>query len=592
MPTGKRQQALRLFADVARRLGKKYGVSQMSVSHRCTDELLTRAYRCLCLVVHPDKGGDTADFQELQRAYQVWMHGSRKPGPMPGESTASSSTPCAASTLVAVFTNGDTPARDHVELTAYQSPGAPKPPVFRIRTEAVLLTFNVGQVDNSVWRRFLAHVHASKRGWKVKNWSATLEALVDGALHTHLMLQFFCAGDVASSSFAFEGVKPNARPSYSDYLGEHFSKRNPQVSFDRGFFYVWADKKGTVRLPDGSICVAGDYAPVWTGTKKKYKVMRKWPQSLWEAHKLTHEVWDEYLFLSRQAVVGAKRNLDAVQEHEREHAEDKEMIKVVKRIRGNPELYRPFIKVPEAEQWLAKFGKDALRFPILLILGASFVGKTEWAKSLFQNHLELKIGPLTHFPEKMRTFSRYLHDGVVIDDVRDMEFLAQHQHVLQGKYDERVEFASTPGGQCAYRRWLYAVPFVVTVNYSTSNLDYLRTHDWLSKRDNVVVVELLKPPVEPAVGPAALPAQPSVAPPAEAMQEWSVADVKTLLFSRDLRGLAEACFACDVNGADLAALNESTVATDLRLKPLQARKRMSARAAFLSGRVGDGRTGR
>ena len=94
------------------------------------------------------------------------------------------------------------------------------------------------------------------------------------------------------------------------------------------------------------------------------------------------------------------------------------------------------------------------------------------------------------------------------------------------------------------------------------------------------------------MGPAALPAQPSVAPPAEAMQEWSVADVKTFLFSRDLRGLAEACFACDVNGVDLAALSESTVATDLRLKPLQARKLMSAWASFLSGQVGDGRTGR
>ena len=43
-------------------------------------------------------------------------------------------------------------------------------------------------------------------------------------------------------------------------------------------------------------------------------------------------------------------------------------------------------------------------------------------------------------------------------------------------------------GGCAYERDLYAVPFAVTANYSTKNLDFPETHDFLSKKENRVLV--------------------------------------------------------------------------------------------------------
>ena len=477
-----------------------------------------------------------------------------------------------------------------VRETAGPPPRAPA--TFRIHNVAVLLTYSLGQPSTCVWPRFLKFVRSSRKKWSLRHWSATLEETDHGAMHAHLMIQFLDRADVPSTVFAFDGVKPNARPAWADYLGEAFSTRNPQPSFDRGFFYVWADKVGTMRMPDDTICVDGDYAPAWTGSRKKYKPQRKWAQALWEAHKLSHDVYDDLLFKTRQGVVGAKRNLDAVREHEYEQAEQAEMAAVAKRIRGNRELLRPFLQVPEAEQWLDHFQKDALRFPILLVLGPSFVGKTEWSKSLFKNPLELKVGTLQHFPEKMREFHRGVHDGVVLDDVRDLDFLAQHQHVLQGKYDTRVEFATTPGGQCVYRRWLYRVPFVATVNYSTANLGYLRTHDWLKKKENCVLVEFQQPPVEPPQGLAQLPVSAHQVPPEEAMRSWMVADVKTFLSSRDLLGLADICYANGVNGEDLLCFQSSAVAEELRLTPFQAKKLMGARAAFLAGEVGDGRSGR
>ena len=61
-------------------------------------------------------------------------------------------------------------------------------------------------------------------------------------------------------------------------------------------------------------------------------------------------------------------------------------------------------------------------------------------QSLFKHPLELKIGALELFP--MRTFKRTAHDGLVLDDVRDLQFLVKHQESLQGKYGCLIKFGS------------------------------------------------------------------------------------------------------------------------------------------------------
>ena len=126
--------------------------------------------------------------------------------------------------------------------------------------------------------------------------------------------------------------------------------------------------------------------------------------------------------------------------------------------------------------------------PVLLLLGASMSGKTEFAASLFKRPLELKVGPLLHFPDKLRSFDRKLHDGIVLDDVRDLQFLTENQDKLQGKYSAELVFGLTPGGQYKYEKYLFRTPVVATCNYSTLNLSFLDNHDWLSKSGNCVVV--------------------------------------------------------------------------------------------------------
>ena len=176
--------------------------------------------------------------------------------------------------------------------------------------------------------------------------------------------------------------------------------------------------------------------------------------------------------------------MDAVRSWERETAEKKDMQSAVKRIRANPALYRQYPIVQQVLLWLKEFKEDALRYAILVVIGQSLVGKTEWAESLFSHALKLEIGTLTQFPNKMRSFDRSMHDGVVLDDIRDLKFVSDNQDKLQGKYSSLSEFGTTTGGTCAYQKWLFRIPVVITINFSTANLEMLLTHDWLGKPGN------------------------------------------------------------------------------------------------------------
>ena len=69
---------------------------------------------------------------------------------------------------------------------------------------------------------------------------ATLEACDTGGLHVHLALQFSREVDRTARSFAFEKLTPNVQA--GDYLGEGLNKRRMELSVNRGFFYVFADK--------------------------------------------------------------------------------------------------------------------------------------------------------------------------------------------------------------------------------------------------------------------------------------------------------------------------------------------------------------
>ena len=456
--------AKRAFISVILALACAYQLI-VDVNRDSDDVPIMRAFRRVALKAHPDKGGKKGDMQKLTAAKEKWE------------------------TARATTTQGKKPKEEATCGTVEALPGKEG---YRIHAEGVLLTYQ-GFEDQAQWDRFLDFVRSNIKAFSIKHWCATLEESKCGKLHTHLQLQFTKKVDRLSRGFAFEGIAPNASP--HDLLGEGMCKRRLQQSMDRAFFYVWADKEGTQRDATGKPCVEGSYEPAWTSARNRYQVLGKWPENLWKQYKLSNECYETYLFACRDGCVARKRNLDAAKEEQAARAEREEMDAVVKRVRRN---FQPFAQVPVAQEWLEGFRVERDRYAFLVVLGPSRSGKTEWAKSLFKNPLELKIGPLEHFPDAMRAFCRQTHDGIVLDDVRDLKFLVRFQDKLQGKYDARVEFAATPGGTCSYSRWLWKVPVVITANFTTLNRDLLDSDDFLGNPENRVRVDF--PPAPAATG--------------------------------------------------------------------------------------------
>ena len=113
---------------------------------------------------------------------------------------------------------------------------------------------------------------------------------------------------------------------------------------DRGFFYVYADKIGTVQKASGDVLTEGNYLPCWTSSERNYQVLGKWPETLWKQRKISNSVYERYLYLSRDGVVSRHRNLTLCREQEQRLEAEAAVQERIKRIRGNPELFQPLLR--------------------------------------------------------------------------------------------------------------------------------------------------------------------------------------------------------------------------------------------------------
>ena len=492
------------LVDVAKRtlvrlllqLAGMYG-ADVTVDRSSAAQEVSRAFRKVSLRVHPDKpGGNLAAFQNLSAAHDAWAELEKRRAPA-GRRAQEQPKPKGGPAG-----RHPRPKPSHAKREHGSTTSAPAPPllpleaaagkrVHRVRGRALLLTYQgidaCEELALQCWARFLDFVMERLRMWGVNHWTATMETNQNGKHHLHLMLDFHDGIDRCARYFSFEGRCPNAAT--SDLLGVGWSRSKQwQMSVDRGHFYVWADKKGTVRDGSGRQCVAGNYKPAWSGAKEKYAVRAEWPENLWKAYKLTDVCYSKYLFLCKDKLVAKKRNFDTFQSWQRSRDLAQVIEQRTAKIRRDPSLYEPFGRVALAEDFLALFTQVAMRYPVLLVHAPSRAGKSEWAVSLFKNPLYLEIGVQGLWPARMKELDRGVHDGLVLDDLRDLNFLHENQEKLQGKYNRPITLFNTPGGELACTVDLYRLPIVFTINNSTRNLDYLEAHDFCKRRENVRVL--------------------------------------------------------------------------------------------------------
>ena len=240
------QAAKRALLVVMRSLAMAYGLT-LNCNRDSAERVIVKDLRKLALRTHPDRGGSTEDQQRLNDARTVWEAAMQAKGST--NSSADVSAPSVAKPGQECGT---------IVLPALQESVRKD---YRVNTTACLLTYMNFAAGLCQWRRFIKFVKSHLKAWRVRHWCATLEKTREDKEHVHLMLQLTTQIDRTTKIFEFEKLRPNVQA--TDIFGEGLNRKRLQVSINRCFFYVWADKIGTCRDADGQPCVVGNYAPCW-----------------------------------------------------------------------------------------------------------------------------------------------------------------------------------------------------------------------------------------------------------------------------------------------------------------------------------------
>jgi len=308
--------------------------------------------------------------------------------------------------------------------------------------------------------------------------------------------------------------------------------------------------------------------------------MFAWLQSLYEEGKVTHERFRELLKEFPIGYMARKRDSmevekDAYEKRLQSHVDHELAIL-------SPKIKKPR-GFPEVEKFLSYFD-DTPRFrrPILALVGGTRTGKSMLAASVLRQLAErmslkgfLEV-TVENDPElDFSDLDIFVHAGVLLDGVGDVDLLRPHREVLQGR--PKV----TKGGRSA--TMVYAYPFtlcrravIATLDLSARNLHLFKRDHWFSDPENVIVLRLSGPAWE-----TELDEEPPAQSRQDIMQGWTAEETCRFLMESDLEGPAAVCRSNGVSGEDLVRMSENDFIKDLLLTPFAARKVEVAATKFL-----------
>ena len=251
-------------------------------------------------------------------------------------------------------------------------------------------------------------------------------------------------------AWAFHGVRPNAQTTWDvDTPGAGRKKprgANVAKASNRGHFYVWAPKKG-------SLHTESNYLPF-----RHYRVLGVWVDDLWSDAKLTHASYES---LSAQVRVGhaaRMRDLEAVRSAEAEARTDQRIREVNTALR---KLRAPFRDFPQVTAWETTFLRLDFRWKILALVADSASGKSNFAESRFDTPFIVSVQDAAYLD--LKAFDYETHDGLVLDNVNSWAQLRSWRAVLQARN------AKSRGGQSAtnvhsYVQYIFGVPIIATID--------------------------------------------------------------------------------------------------------------------------------
>ncbi|CAJ1394414.1 unnamed protein product, partial [Effrenium voratum] len=279
--------------------------------------------------------------------------------------------------------------------------------LLRSPLRSALFTFNSLALKRESWSDFLTWLATLEF---VARFTATMEdsyhSAHEGRVHLHFFAEFNRPVDWTTlRPVIFGGITPNAQPTRA---------RGPRTreAMDQGHFYCYAQKVGTLEV------ATSNYEP-WI----HYTVKGPWLDSLWSAHKLSHQTYLQYACQVRTGFIGRQRQVEAVQMHEERGRllEQQAAAEVsLQRLKGDfkaPVLAR-------CESWASQYQEPKMRYKFLILRGGSQSGKSTLAKSLGALSVEGVFQMAYIVPERLLTLVRPAFD-LVLRRIRSLKRCVQ-----------------------------------------------------------------------------------------------------------------------------------------------------------------------
>ena len=213
---------------------------------------------------------------------------------------------------------------------------------------------------------------------------------------------------------------------------------------------------------------------------------------LWQAGKMTHESCKEELVKSRGSGLQCCYAMVEFVESKEKSVMSDAQIEILGSHLSSKML--AFKSHPDVDEWKRQYEIENLgklvRYKILLLVGKSRSGKTQFAKSLFGNTKTMVLncqGLGTAIPS-LREVNRAVHSCIVFDEVSEKQVL--DNKVLFQAGIEKVALAQSRCGGFRYDIWPYGLAMILCSNKFLMTVhDGLEDdeEDWL--RANIVVVE-------------------------------------------------------------------------------------------------------
>ena len=448
-------------------------------------------------------------------------------------------------------------------------------PNFKLQSKAFMLVYNGDILTPASWPALRSFVESLAGRYGARAWAACVERSLHspfpGRHHAHAYLLWTDGVGVSVSNLAdfyFDGIRPRIEVCVA-------RGKQPHDAACHGLWYV-------ALMKDGTVASASNYE-----AGVDYKPRADWLQNLYKDKKLTHH---EYLAMSaRDFPLGhsaRKRDAEEAFRDARRAAVRALVATELQLLRNEGRYFQPR-SFPEVEEFLACFGPGGRwRRPVLLIIGATHLGKTMLAASVLERiarllgvrgFIEVTVEEDAHLD--LSELDVREHAGALLDGVSDTLTLKKHRETLQGR-PKVSKGARTATMKFSYDFTLARRAVLATMDLSAQNLSLLKTDHWLSDKRNVLQLHLTQPAwLDPARPPEAAPV---AAPPrSDLMRAWRVPEVAAFLEGEDLAGPAIAMRTNGVAGSDFVDLSVDVMLSDLRLTRFAAAKVVAARDRFL-----------